>query len=98
MVIDGIPLLKTRSLRKKSPILVYLKGKKIIDLLSVVLDSAKIKLLVLSSNWKFFALEESLTCIFVPARSQEIKLSDFQLTKILSQLSGQNVGDMIEGA
>lgn len=67
------------------------------DLLSVVLDSAKLKLLILSSNWKFFALDESLTHMFVCARSQEIKPSDFQLNNILSQLSGQNVADTIEG-
>lgn len=84
--------------QEKSPILVYLKGKKKNYLLSGVLESAKLKLLVLSSNWKIFALEESLTYMFVPARSQEMKLSDFQLNNTLSQLSGQNVADIIEGA
>lgn len=71
--------------------------KKKIDLLSAFLDSAKLKLLVLSSNWKFFALEESLTHMFVRARSQEIKPSHFQMSNILSQLSGQNVAETIEG-
>lgn len=88
---------KQDSLGKKSNFSIP-KGEKKNYLLSVVLDSAKLKLLVLSSGWKIFALEESLTYMFVPARSQEMKLSDFQLNNTLSQLSDQNVADIIEGA